>query len=38
MHAAQAPGLVEMGVGSLEALAALAEQALTAGTPDPLPD
>ena len=35
MHPAQAPGLVEMGVGSLEALAVVAEQALTAGPPDP---
>ena len=37
MHAAQPPGLVEMGVGSLEPLAALAQQPPSAGPPDPPP-
>ena len=32
MHAAQSPGFVEMGVGTLEALAALPQQAPSAAT------
>ena len=35
MHPAHPPGLVEMGVGSLEAFAALAQQSPSAGPPDP---
>ena len=37
MHPAQAAGLVEMGVGSLEAFPALAHQPQPAGSPDPPP-
>ena len=37
MYPAQAPGLVEMGVGSFEPFAALAQQPPTAGPPDPPP-
>ena len=37
MHAAQPPGLVEMRVGSLEPLPALAQQPPSAGPPNPPP-
>ena len=37
MHPAHPPGLVEMGVRSFEAFAALAQQSRSAGPPDPPP-
>ena len=37
MHAAQSPGLVEVGVGAFEAIAAPAEQAQPTGTTYPAP-